>query len=35
LEIRREGADRVVMTIRLRRGDVVEEEVLRFQRVPL
>lgn len=35
LEIRREGADRVVMTIRLRRGDVVEEEVLRFQRAPL
>ncbi len=35
LEIRREGADRVVMTIRLRRGDVVEEGMLRFQRVPL
>lgn len=35
LEIRREGEDRVVMTIRLRRGDVVEEEVLRFQRAPL
>lgn len=35
LEIRREGEDRVVMTIRLRRGDVVEEEVLRFQRAPM
>ena len=34
-EIRREGGDRVVMTIHLRRGDVVEEEVLRFQRAPL
>lgn len=35
LEIRREGEDRIVMTIRLRRGDVVEEEILRFQRAPL
>lgn len=34
-EIRRDGPDRVVMTLRLRRGDVVEEEVLRFQRAPL
>lgn len=35
LEIRREGADRVVMIIRFRRGDAVEEEVLCFQRAPL
>ncbi len=35
LVIRREGADRIVMTIRLRRGEVVEEEILRFQRAPL
>ena len=35
LVIRREGEDRVVMTIRLRRGEVVEEEILRFEREPL
>lgn len=35
LEIRREAEDRIVMTIRLRRGDAVEEEILRFQRAPL
>ena len=35
LEIRREGDNRIVMRIRLRRGDVVEEEILRFERAPL
>jgi hypothetical protein len=35
LEIRREGEDRIVMRIRLRRGDVVDEEILRFERAPL
>ncbi len=35
LVIRREGEDRMVMTIRLRRGDIVEEEILRFERAPL
>lgn len=35
LEIRREGADRIVMTLRLRRGETVTEETLRFQRAPL
>jgi hypothetical protein len=35
LTIRRESEDRIVMTIRLRRGDVVEEEILRFERAPL
>ena len=35
LEIRREGADRIVMTLRLRRGETVSEEILRFQRAPL
>jgi hypothetical protein len=35
LTIRRESPNRIVMTIRLRRGDVVEEEVLRFERAPL
>ena len=35
LEIRREGADRIVMTLRLRRGESVTEEILRFQRAPL
>ncbi len=35
LEIRRDGPDRVVMTIRMRQGDVVEEEVLQFRRAPL
>ncbi len=35
LEIRRDGPDRVVMIIRLRRGEIAEEEILRFQRAPL
>ncbi|MGH6950449.1 MAG: DUF6265 family protein [Vitreimonas sp.] len=35
LTIRREGADRIVMSIRIRRGDAVTEEILRFQRAPL
>ena len=35
LEIRREGADRIVMTIRIRRGETVTDETLRFQRAPL
>jgi len=35
LEIRREDADRMVMTIRTRRGESVAEEILRFQRAPL
>lgn len=35
LEIRRESPDRVVMTIQIRRGDVVSADVLRFQRAPL
>ncbi len=35
LIIRRESAHRIVMTLRLRRGDVVEEETLRFERAPL
>jgi hypothetical protein len=35
LEIRREGENRIIMRIRMRRGDVVEEEVLRFERAPL
>jgi hypothetical protein len=35
LTIRREGADRVVMTIQIRRGETVSEEVLRFRRAPL
>ena len=35
LAIRREGADRIVMTLRLRRGETVSEEILRFQRAPL
>ncbi len=35
LEIRRDGPDRVVMIIRLRRGEIVEEEILRFHRAPL
>ncbi|MEQ1618389.1 MAG: DUF6265 family protein [Terricaulis sp.] len=34
-EIRRDGPDRVVMTLRMRRGDVVENEVMHFQRAPL
>lgn len=35
LEIRREGADRIVMTLRMRRGESVTNEILRFQRAPL
>jgi hypothetical protein len=35
LTIQRESPTRIVMTIRLRRGEVVEEEVLRFERAPL
>ncbi|MGD9979152.1 MAG: DUF6265 family protein [Hyphomonadaceae bacterium] len=35
LTIRREGQDRVVMTIRIRRGETVSEEILRFRRAPL
>lgn len=35
LEIRREGEDRIVMHLRMRRGDSVRTEVLRFQRAPL
>lgn len=36
LEIRREGADRMIMSIRLRDDDgAVREEILRFQRAPL
>jgi hypothetical protein len=35
LTIRREGADRMVMTIRIRRGEAVSEDILRFQRAPL
>lgn len=35
LTIRREGADRIVMTMHIRRGDAVAEEILRFQRAPL
>lgn len=35
LVIRRESPNRIVMTIRLRRGDVVEEEILSFERAPL
>ncbi|MEZ5957629.1 MAG: DUF6265 family protein [Hyphomonadaceae bacterium] len=35
LTIRREGDDRIVMTIRIRRGEAVSEDTLRFQRAPL
>lgn len=35
LTIVREGADRMVMTIRIRRGETVSEDVLRFERAPL
>lgn len=35
LEIRREGADRIVMSIRIRNGETVTDEILRFQRAPL
>lgn len=35
LEIHREGEDRIVMHLRMRRGETVTTEVLRFQRAPL
>jgi hypothetical protein len=35
LDIQRDGADRMVMSIRIRRGDQVDEEILRFRRAPL
>jgi hypothetical protein len=35
LIIRREAPDRIVMTITIRRGDVVSDDILRFQRAPL
>jgi hypothetical protein len=35
LVIRREGPDRIVMTLQLRRDAAVVEEILRFQRAPL
>ena len=35
LTIRREGEDRIVMTIRIRRGEAITDEILRFQRAPL
>lgn len=35
LIIRRETPDRMVMTIRIRRGDTVSEDLLRFERAPL
>lgn len=35
LTIVREGEDRMVMTIRIRRGETVSAEVLRFARAPL
>jgi hypothetical protein len=35
LVIRREGEDRIIMTIRIRRGDTVSEDTLHFQRAPL
>lgn len=35
LTIVRESEDRMVMTIRIRRGETVSEEVLRFARAPL
>jgi hypothetical protein len=34
LDIQRQGADRMVMSIRIRRGDGVDEEILRFRRAP-
>ncbi len=34
-EIRRDGADRIVMKLRMRRAGVVEEETFHFQRAPL
>lgn len=35
LEIRREAPDRIVMHLRMRRGETVTTEILRFQRAPL
>lgn len=35
LDIQRQGEDRMVMSIRIRRGETVTEEILRFQRAPL
>lgn len=35
LEIRRESETRIVMTISIRNGDIVTDEILRFQRAPL
>lgn len=35
LDIQRRGRDRMVMSIRIRRGDLVTEEILRFRRAPL
>ncbi|MBX9745480.1 MAG: hypothetical protein K2X34_01165 [Hyphomonadaceae bacterium] len=35
LTIVREAPDQIVMTIRIRRGETVSEDVLRFQRAPL
>jgi hypothetical protein len=35
LEIRRETETRIVMTIRIRNGDTITDEVLRFERAPL
>jgi len=35
LTIRRDGENRIVMTIRMRRGEQVSEDILRFERAPL
>jgi len=35
LAIRRTGADTIEMTLRMRRGDAVRDEILRFRRAPL
>jgi hypothetical protein len=35
LAIRREAENRIVMTITLRQGDTVRDEILRFERAPL
>lgn len=35
LVIQREGENRIVMTIRIRRGDVVSDDILTFERAPL
>jgi hypothetical protein len=35
LEIRRQSETRIVMTIRIRRGETVTEDILRFERAPL